>query len=117
MNLMRYDDTPGLQGFCPPGWHVPTETDWNTLFAIWTNNGFAGAPLKYSGYSGFKALMSGVRHMSVQWDYQNIATFFWSSTPYGAYKAWAHGMNDYDPSVAAYPSSRANGFSIRCLKD
>jgi uncharacterized protein (TIGR02145 family) len=115
--LMRYDDTPGLQGFCPPGWHVPTETDWNTLFSIWTNNGFAGAPLKYSGYSGFNALMSGVRHMNVQWDYQNLATFFWSSTPYGAYKAWAHGINDYDPSVAAYPSSRSNAFSIRCLRD
>jgi uncharacterized protein (TIGR02145 family) len=114
---MRYDDTPGLQGFCPPGWHVPTETDWNTLFANWTNNAFAGAPLKYSGYSGFNALLSGVRHMNVQWDYQNLATFFWSSTPYGAYKAWAHGMNDYDPSVSFYPSSRANAFSIRCLKD
>jgi uncharacterized protein (TIGR02145 family) len=115
--LMRYDDTPGLQGFCPPGWNVPTEADWNTLFANWTNNAFAGAPLKYSGYSGFDALLSGVRHLNVQWDYQNIATFFWSSTPYGAYKAWAHGMNDYDPSVAAYPSSRANAFSIRCLRD
>ena len=115
--MMRYDDTPGLQGLCPPAWHVPTEAEWNTLFANWTNNAFAGAPLKYSGYSGFNALMSGVRHMSVQWDYQNIATFFWSSTPYGAYKAWAHGINDYDPSVAAYPSSRANAFSVRCLKD
>jgi uncharacterized protein (TIGR02145 family) len=115
--LMRYDDTPGLQGFCPPGWHVPTETDWNTLFANWTNNAFAGAPLKYSGYSGFDALLSGVRHLNVQWDWQNIATFFWSSTPYGEYKAWANGMNDYDPSVASYPALRSNGFSIRCLKD
>jgi uncharacterized protein (TIGR02145 family) len=115
--LMRYDDTPGLQGFCPPGWHVPTEADWNTLFANWTNNAFAGAPLKYSGYSGFDALLSGVRHLNVQWDYQNIATFFWSSTPYGAYKAWAHGMNDYDPSVAVYPALRSNAFSIRCLRD
>jgi len=25
--LMRYDDTPGLQGLCPPGWHVPDEAD------------------------------------------------------------------------------------------
>ncbi|MEI6900996.1 MAG: FISUMP domain-containing protein, partial [Bacteroidota bacterium] len=24
--IMRYDDTPGLQGLCPPGWHVPTQT-------------------------------------------------------------------------------------------
>ena len=115
--LMRYDDTPGLQGFCPPGWHIPTEAEWNTLFSNWWNNAFAGAPLKYSGYSGFNALLSGVRHLNVQWDYQNIATFFWSSTPYGAYKAWAHGMNDYDPSVAAYPASRSNAFSIRCLRD
>ena len=115
--LMLYSETPGQQGFCPPGWHIPSEAEWQTLFSIWTNNGFAGAPLKYSGYSGFNALMSGVRHLSVQWDYQNVATFFWSSTPYGAYKAWAHGMNDYEPGVAAYPSSRANAFSTRCLKD
>jgi len=115
--LMLYSETPGQQGLCPPGWHVPTEAEWNTLFGNWTNNAFAGAPLKYSGYSGFNALLSGVRHMSVQWDYQDEATFFWSSTPYSAYKAWAHGINDYDPSVAAYPSSRANAFSIRCLKD
>jgi uncharacterized protein (TIGR02145 family) len=115
--LMRYDDTPGLQGFCPPGWHVPTEAEWNTLFANWTNNAFAGAPLKYSGYSGFNALLSGVRHLNIQWDWQNFATFFWSSTSNGPMKAWSHGLNDYDPSVAAYPSSRANAFSVRCLRD
>jgi uncharacterized protein (TIGR02145 family) len=115
--IMRYDDTPGLQGLCPPAWHVPTEAEWNILFANWTNNAFAGAPLKYSGYSGFNALLSGVRHLNVQWDYQNIATFFWSSTPYGAYKAWSHGMNDYDPSVAVYPAYRINAFSVRCIKD
>jgi uncharacterized protein (TIGR02145 family) len=115
--MMRYDDTPGPQGLCPPGCHIPTESDWNTLFTNWTNNAFAGAPLKYSGYSGFNALMSGVRHMSVQWDYQNIATFFWSSTPYGVYKAWAHGINSQNYSASLYPASRANAFSVRCLKD
>jgi Fibrobacter succinogenes major domain (Fib_succ_major) len=45
--LMQYDDTPGLKGLCPPGWHVPTEAEWNTLFANYINNGFAGIPLKY----------------------------------------------------------------------
>ncbi len=115
--IMRYDDTPGLQGLCPPGWHVPTEAEWNTLFAVYTNNGFAGSPLKYSGYSGFNALLSGVNHFNRQWDFQNFATFFWSSTPYGPYKAWSHGMNDYDPSVSVYPSSRQNAFSVRCILD
>ena len=115
--IMRYDHTPGLQGLCPPAWHVPTEAEWNTLFSFYINNGFAGSPLKYSGYSGFNALLSGVNHLNRLWDFQNFATFFWSSTPYGPYKAWAHGLNDFNPSVSFYPSSRANAFSIRCLKD
>ncbi|MEI6900495.1 MAG: FISUMP domain-containing protein, partial [Bacteroidota bacterium] len=115
--LMRYDDTPGLQGLCPPDWHVPTEAEWNTLFANWNGNGFAGAPLKFSGYSGFNALLSGARHQNVQWNFTNFATLFWSSTPRGTSKAWAHGMNDYDPSVSAYPSLRSNAFSVRCMKD
>ena len=115
--LMQYDDTPGDQGFCPPGWHIPTENDWNTLFANWTNNGFAGSPLKYSGYSGFIALLSGARHIDKSWDFQGFATFFWSSTPRSSTQAWSHGMNDIDPSVSIYPSSRGNAFSVRCLHD
>jgi uncharacterized protein (TIGR02145 family) len=115
--LMNYDNTPGLQGLCPPGWHIPTETEWNALFDVYISNGFAGSPLKYSGYSGFDALLTGSRHQNVQWDYQNFATFYWSSTAHGVNKAWAHGMNDVDPSVSLYPSLRSNAFSVRCLRD
>jgi uncharacterized protein (TIGR02145 family) len=115
--VMQYDNTPADQGFCPPAWHIPTENDWNTLFGTFINNGFAGSPLKYSGYSGFNALLSGARHIDKSWDYQGFATFFWSSTSYGGIKAWAHGMNDADPSVSIYPASHANAFSVRCIKD
>jgi uncharacterized protein (TIGR02145 family) len=115
--VMRFDETPADQGFCPPGWHIPTENDWNILFATYINNGFAGSPLKYSGYSGFNALLSGTRHINKSWNYQGFATFFWSSTPRSDNKAWAHGMNDPDPSVSLYPASRVNAFSVRCLKD
>jgi len=115
--LMQYDDTPADQGFCPPGWHIPTENDWNTLFVNWTNNGFAGSPLKYSGYSGFNALLAGSRYINSNWDFQGFATFLWSSTTFNSTKTWAHAMNDVDPSVAAYPASRVNAFSVRCIKD
>jgi uncharacterized protein (TIGR02145 family) len=115
--LMQYDEVVSNQGLCPPGWHVPAETDWNTLFANYINNGFAASPLKYSGYSGFNALLSGSRHMNKSWDFQGFATFFWSSTSHGNTKAWAHGMNDTDPSVSLYPAFRSNGFSVRCLHD
>jgi uncharacterized protein (TIGR02145 family) len=115
--VMQFDETPAGQGFCPPGWHIPTENDWNILFATFINNAFAGSPLKYSGYSGFNAFLSGARHINKGWDFQGFATFFWSSTARSDNKAWAHGMNDPDPSVSLYPSSRANAFSVRCLKD
>jgi uncharacterized protein (TIGR02145 family) len=115
--LMQYDNTLAGQGFCPPEWHIPTENDWNTLFANYINNGFAGNPLKYSGYSGFNALLSGINYLNRSWKVQNFATFFWSSTLFNSTKAWSHGMNDQDPSVSAYPASRGNSFSVRCVHD
>jgi uncharacterized protein (TIGR02145 family) len=115
--IMRYDDTPGLQGLCPPAWHVPTEAEWNSLFSNWTNSGFAGSPLKYTGYSGFNALLKGVNFQNRDWYFNDFAVFFWTSTPYTEIKAWSHAMNDYDPSVSLYPSLKSNAFSVRCLKD
>jgi uncharacterized protein (TIGR02145 family) len=114
---MQYNNSPSSQGFCPPGWHIPTEASWNTLFNFYISNGFAGSPLKYSGYSGFNAYFDGVRFKNVSWNFLNFATLFWSSNARGSNKAWAHGLNDYNPSVSFYPSSRSNAFSVRCIKD
>jgi uncharacterized protein (TIGR02145 family) len=115
--LMQYDEEVMSQGLCPPAWHVPSEADWNNLFVNYTNNAFAGSPLKYSGFSGFDALLNGARHLNSIWDYSGFAGFFWSSTTHGSLKALAHGMNDIDPSVAAYPSFKNNAFAVRCVKD
>jgi uncharacterized protein (TIGR02145 family) len=115
--LMQYQETPGIQGLCPPGWHIPTEIDWNTLFSQFINNGFAGSPLKYSGYSGFNVLLEGTKFLNKTWNFMNFATYLWSSSPYTSSKAWAHALNEYDPSVSLYPSGRTNAFSVRCIKD
>ena len=117
--IMQYDDTPGLQGLCPPAWHVPTEAEWQTLFAVFNGAGFAGSPLLSTGFSGFNAVVNGSRFENSQWDYDNFATHFWTSSSLGSLKAWAHAMNNMpdDHSVSTYPSSRANAFSVRCIKD
>jgi uncharacterized protein (TIGR02145 family) len=115
--VMQYDETPASQGFCPPGSHIPSENDWNILFATYINSGLAGNPLKYSGYSGFNAILNGARDINKGWVYQGFATFFWSSTFHGDSKAWAHGMNEADPSVSLYPALKANAYSVRCLRD
>jgi uncharacterized protein (TIGR02145 family) len=113
---MHYAGQEGIQGFCPPGWHIPTEQEWSVLFAFFSadsTNAIAGRYLKSSGTSGFNALLGEVVHFNKSWNwnrqylyydeplYNNTrqlhtplqATFFWSSTPSGPLKAWSHGMN------------------------
>jgi len=115
--MMQYNTAAAEQGFCPPGWHVPTENEWATLFSLYISNGFAGSPLKYTGYSNFNAFLSGIRSNNVEWDFNNFAVMFWSSTAHGSDKAWAHGMNTFNPSVSYYPSARSHAFNVRCIKD
>jgi uncharacterized protein (TIGR02145 family) len=114
---MQFDVAPGIQGLCPPAWHLPAENEWATLFNFYISNGLAGSPLKSTGYSGFNALLTGDGFLNRTYAYANFAGFFWSSASRGAYKAWAHGMNSINPSVSFYPSSRSNAFSVRCIKD
>jgi uncharacterized protein (TIGR02145 family) len=115
--MMKFDDTQAGQGFCPPGWHVPTENEWQTLFNFYQGNGFAGRPLQDLGFSGFNALRSGVFFLNSSMSFNGFATLFWSSTSWGQFKALSHGMNTYNYSVSLYPSSRANAFPVRCLRD
>jgi uncharacterized protein (TIGR02145 family) len=115
--MMQYQDAVGIQGFCPPGWHIPSEAEWNTLFTHYINNGFAAAALKSTGFSGFNAGLFGTNYLNHSPDFFNFATMIWSSTSHGPVKAWAHGMNDPDASASYYPASRANAFQVRCLKD
>jgi len=115
--VMTFQDAEESQGLCPPGWHVPSESDWNQLFAFYQGNAFAGSPLLYSGYSGFNAHVTGISAFNRNWYLEGLGTLFWSSTSHGPWKAWAHGMNEYNYSVSYYPSYRGNGFSVRCVKD
>jgi len=115
--MMRFEEIPAMQGLCPPGWHIPTESEWNTLFNSYTSNAFAAYPLLHKDFSGFVALTSGVVYLNKNWDFKDFATFFWTSNMDGSEKAYAHGLNWHDTSVSLYSSSRSNAFSVRCLRD
>ena len=115
--IMGYAGAAGGQGLCPPTWHLPTQAEWTVLFANYINNGFAASPLKATGYSGFNAILYGASHMNRVMNWDGFATMFWTSDAHGPYKAWAHGMNSFDPSVSLYPSFRNNAFQVRCVKD
>ncbi|MBN1197844.1 MAG: hypothetical protein JXA23_00735 [Bacteroidales bacterium] len=47
--MMQYQTTEGLQGICPPGWHVPVETEWQALFDQFGGQAYAGDAIKTGG--------------------------------------------------------------------
>jgi len=115
--VMAYSNTPGAQGLCPPGWHIPTQAEWITLFNASLTQGLAGKPFQDSIFNGFRAKESGVEYSNITWKLQGFATIFWSSNSFGAIKALSHGMNLQNFGVSDYYSNRSNAFATRCLKD
>ncbi|HNW74189.1 MAG TPA: FISUMP domain-containing protein, partial [Bacteroidales bacterium] len=115
--LMRYESAPGSQGLCPPGWHVPSESDWNILFDYYDGPSRAGEALTDLFLNGFKADPDGVLYQNTIWSFADFAVLFWSSTPVDATRAWSHGMNDINFSVSSYPAIKADAFPVRCVRD
>ena len=115
--LMAYTNTPGAQGLCPAGWHVPTQNEWIALFTFYQEQALAGKPLQDSIFNGFRAKESGIVYSNISWKLQGFATLYWTSSPYGTIKALSHGMNLQNFSVSDYYSNRSNAFAVRCVKD
>jgi len=118
--MMQYSSQEGSQGLCPPGWHVPSLNEWQMLIDDPANQGnsLAGGFLKDVPFS---PELEGMFYMNNTWKFlqgENFSsTMFWTSTLNSAFKAFARGLNIYNPSVSVYSSSRLNAFPLRCVKD
>jgi len=114
----------------PVGWHVPSDSEWQTLVDYLGGNSIAGGKMKEIGTthwhspntgatdeSGFTALPGGYQHTSggfgSLWDY----AVFWSSSDNGSNEAWARGLIYNDIVVDRGSNNKHRGFSIRCIKD
>ena len=88
-----------VRGVCPTGWHLPTQTEWGTLFtAVGVSSTTAGTKLKStSGWNSsdnsvsgtdnysFSALPAGGRYGNGDYDGEGDYAYFWSSTEYNSY--------------------------------
>ncbi|SHK39733.1 major paralogous domain-containing protein [Fibrobacter sp. UWOV1] len=120
-----------VQGICPKGWHLPSRSEWDTLFIVVYGASTAGYELKaLSGWNGkgngddsfgFTAIPSGIRTFSQRFDQVGHYAYFWSSTDAGgAYygnSAFGIYLIDYDRSRYEKRFGKDGGYSIRCLKD
>ena len=117
---MQYVTTPGTQGICPPGWHIPTKAELQTLASAVGNDGNA---LKAVGQgtgtntSGFSALLAGYRSSSGSFGHLGSYASFWSSTVYNASNAYTLFLTSYDSTISFPYDGKDFGFSVRCLQD
>ena len=141
--MMGYSHTPGTQGICPTGWHIPTDTEYKTLVEGQATPGcesgagwqcpMAGAHLSTStdgenyytkgdNSSGFTALLVGFRE-SLLIDHRGGATGFWSSSESeDGVTAWARFLFwNYNSVFRGLYEKNSEvddySLSVRCVKD
>lgn len=114
-------------GICPPGWHLPTDTEWENLFTAVGGQSTAGKALKsqtgwYNNRNGtdafgFSALPAGDSDNDNEVSEGGTNADFWSSTEYGSNSAYdMYLYYGYERASLDY-LHKSHGFSVRCVKD
>lgn len=107
-----------------PGWHLPSNTEWDALATAVGGVGVAGIKLKSTtgwdsgngdGSYGFAAFPAG-RNSSDYFESLGNRAFFWTATAYSSSIAYTR---YFDPgaSMSSYYSGKLNGHSVRLVKD
>ncbi|MEI7621899.1 MAG: fibrobacter succinogenes major paralogous domain-containing protein, partial [Candidatus Moraniibacteriota bacterium] len=108
--VMKGSITPGAQGICPTGWHVPTHDEYTTLERAVCTSGTCVTDFPYdistmgwrginegsklsqytsggTNSSGFSGILAGNRNTFGSFSNRTSLAFFWSSSPIGG-TAW-----------------------------
>ncbi len=101
----------GTNNPCPKGFRIPTVGEWDAERLSWSTNNAAGAynsPLKIVA-GGYRSLINGTVYAD------GVHGVYWSRTVSGT-DAYALEFS-ITGSATMDSNNRANGFSIRCIKD
>ncbi len=121
---MQYVTTSGARGICPPGFHIPTYEEFQTLQSLINNNdtmlkGIGQGTGIYAGnnLTGFSAILAGGRNYQGPFADLGAMMYMWTSstnTDGGSHFVYLVGNA---PGLNFSSYDRRSGFSIRCIKD
>ena len=127
---MQYNTIEGAQGLCPAGWHIPRETEWQTLTTFLGGAEIAGGKMKETGTvhwsapnpasnsSGFSGLPGGERNVTSYWYSGGLSYYaaFWSTTEIPNNLIMYQGLYWYGTGVNPASCQKIMGASVRCIQ-
>ncbi len=133
--------TLGGQGICPPGWHLPTNSEWdgmitaiggtanagyllkNTARGTFNNNQayknlWTGSAVANKDSFGFSALAAGLRTTAGAYLGNGTQALFWTSTPNTNGTQASSKIFNYNSDLGTGSSTqnRADALSVRCVE-
>ena len=123
---MNGSTTPGAQGICPNGWHIPKLAEFEELdnyvddksaALIDESETLSYTPTVTQNETGFSALFAGYRNYYGNFFNLGYNTYFWSSNEINSNYASIMYLYYNSSNVNLSSSSKENGFSVRCVQD
>ncbi|WP_298769801.1 fibrobacter succinogenes major paralogous domain-containing protein [uncultured Fibrobacter sp.] len=121
--------TATVQGVCPEGWHLPSFSEWYTLFTA-VGGSTPGKVLKSQtgwnsdgngtdafGFAALPAGLRGVRNYDVYFLHDGGYASFWSSTENSSDLAYSMLLDYISADAGLGNASKGLAFYVRCLRD
>ncbi|MBT4400125.1 MAG: hypothetical protein HOD37_11635 [Bacteroidetes bacterium] len=127
--VLDYTDQEGGKGFCPEGWHLPSDQEWkeleislgieyNLVDSIGWERGLGlASQLLKNGLSGFEAGLWGFRYPYRIFSDYGSETHFWSSTMEEDGSVWVRGLSNWSTGVFRGRMRNNYALAVRCFKD
>jgi uncharacterized protein (TIGR02145 family) len=105
----------------PKGWHIPSLDEWNELINYCGGDTLAGEKLMEGGSTGLNLQLVGHKSANITtddlFDMLNFKGFYWTSTSKADQLAYAVVFTKGYKIVEQNYYRKANGFSVRLIKD
>ena len=115
------------RGVAPEGWHVATDAEWRQTTDYLGGEDAAGTKMKNAtgwvgkangtNETGFSGLPGGSRDLYGQFAYGTHVAYWWTTTESDDELAWYRVIDQSPHYVYRTNYSKANGLSVRCVKD